>query len=432
MNNIILKYMPLLLLTVTLQAKDVYSVDELVEYALKNAPDLKITMKEVEASAKKSDQAFGYFLPKVDLHLSGGEIASSDVPANPDTMKQDRLLLGEIFLKQLIYDFGKSSGNYKSLNYLQDSSSMHNLQSISDKIRDVKTAYYNVLRSMALINVAQENLKLNEAQLYRAKRYFTAGIRTKIDISDAKVNVINAKIYLKQVYYKLKLAYSILDKIIGVKEIDSPYTILEQKLQMDAVFNTLLPFNMNLQESVEYAYSHRYSIKELNARLKASSQKTKVSQSKYYPSLYFSADYTRQELKELEAVLPKEQWQASLNLNWNLYEGGSSKADIAEKIIQESISQAKLELLKLQIKKDVTNEYLNLNESKDRVELSEALLDASKEKFTQAQKRYENGLSDYIELQQARQSYIDAKSSLVVDYYNYYDVLARLHNVIGM
>ncbi len=432
MKTIILKYMPLLLLAVTLQAKDVYNVDELIQYALKNAPDLQITMKEFEASAKKSDKAFGYFLPKVDLHLVGGEVASRDIPANPDTMEQDTLLLGQLSLKQLIYDFGKSSGNYQNLKYMQDSSNMNNLQSISDKIRDVKNAYYNVLRSMALINVAKENLKLNEAQLYRAKRYFTAGIRTKIDISDAKVNVINAKIYLKQVNYSLKLAYSTLDKVIGVKEINSPYTILEQNLQMDAVFNTLVPFKMNLTESVTYAYEHRYSIRKLTSMLKASQQNTRVSKSQYYPSLYFSADYTRQELKDLKAVLPKEKWQASFNLDWNLYEGGSSRADIAEKIIQESISQAKLEVLKLQMKKDVTKEYLNLNESKDRVELSEALLNASKEKFTQAQKRYENGLSDYIELQQARQSYIDAKSSLVIDYYNYYDALARMYNVIGM
>lgn len=432
MKTIILKYMPLLLLAVTLQAKDVYNVDELIQYALKNAPDLQITMKEFEASAKKSDKAFGYFLPKVDLHLVGGEVASRDIPANPDTMEQDTLLLGQLSLKQLIYDFGKSSGNYQNLKYMQDSSNMNNLQSISDKIRDVKNAYYNVLRSMALINVAKENLKLNEAQLYRAKRYFTAGIRTKIDISDAKVNVINAKIYLKQVNYSLKLAYSTLDKVIGVKEINSPYTILEQNLQMDAVFNTLVPFKMNLTESVTYAYEHRYSIRKLTSMLKASQQNTRVSKSQYYPSLYFSADYTRQELKDLKAVLPKEKWQASFNLDWNLYEGGSSRADIAEKIIQESISQAKLEVLKLQMKKDVTKEYLNLNESKDRVELSEALLNASKEKFTQAQKRYENGLSDYIELQQARQSYIDAKSSLVIDYYNYYDALARMYNVIGI
>jgi len=117
MKTIILKYMPLLLLAVTLQAKDVYNVDELIQYALKNAPDLQITMKEFEASAKKSDKAFGYFLPKVDLHLVGGEVASRDIPANPDTMEQDTLLLGQLSLKQLIYDFGKSSGNYQNFKY---------------------------------------------------------------------------------------------------------------------------------------------------------------------------------------------------------------------------------------------------------------------------------------------------------------------------
>ena len=68
---------------------------------------------------------------------------------------------------------------------------------------------------------------------------------------------------------------------------------------------------------------------------------------------------------------------------------------------------------------------------KDSVELSQSLLTASEEKFDQAQKRYEHGLSDYIELQQARQGYIDAKSSLVVDYYNYYNAIAVLDNAIG-
>ncbi|MBA1432030.1 MAG: TolC family protein [Epsilonproteobacteria bacterium] len=84
------------------------------------------------------------------------------------------------------------------------------------------------------------------------------------------------------------------------------------------------------------------------------------------------------------------------------------------------------------MKKDVTDAYINLNESKDTVELAQALLQASMEKFTQAQKRYENGLSDYIELQQARQNYIDAKSGLIIDYYKYYDALARMYHATGM
>jgi len=419
------------LFALNVSAKDIKSVDELISYALKNSPDLKITLKEYEASTKQTKKASSYFLPRVDLQASAGASASSQIILDPGNMEEDTMLLGKITVSQLLYDFGKTGGNYDAAKYREESYNKNNLQSLSDKIRDVKSAYYNVLRSMALIDVAKENLKLNEAQLYRAKKYFTAGIRTKIDISDAKVNVIKAKIDLKKVKYTRKLAYSILDQVIGNKEIDSPFTIQAQNLKLDDIFYTLTPYDMNLYDSVTFAYSHRYIIQKYLANTKASKENIRVAKSEYYPSLYLSGNYTRLEADSLNTFLPKNTWQATVSLDWNVYEGGASKALIEEQIIQENISQSRLEFLKLQIKKEVTEAYINLNESRDRVELSEALLQASQEKFTQAQKRYENGLSDYIELQQARQSYIDAKSSLVIDYYSYYDALANMYHAIG-
>ncbi len=418
-------------MALNLNAKDVTNVDELITYALQHAPDLKITRKEHEAALEKTNETFGYFLPKVDLHLAAGEIGSSNIPIHPNDMRQDTLLVGNISLKQLLYDFGKTGGKYKSLKYEQKSYEMNNLQAVSDKVKEVKNSYYDVLRSLALINVAQENLKLNQAQLYRAKKYFTAGIKTKIDISDARVNVIQAKINLKQVKYKLKQTYTNLDKVLGVKETKSPFTVKAQQLNLQNIYATLTPYSMNLQSSIAYAFEHRYSIKKLKSLLEASGENLRTVQSQYYPSFYLMADYTKQKLKDLKAILPEDKWQATVNLDWNLYQGGSSHATIQEKMIQEEISLAKLELLQLEIKKAVTKAYISLHESQDNVELAEALLDAATEKFTQAQKRYENGLSDYIELQQSRQDYINAKSSVVVDYYTYYDSLATMYNVIG-
>ena len=58
-------------------------------------------------------------------------------------------------------------------------------------------------------------------------------------------------------------------------------------------------------------------------------------------------------------------------------------------------------------------------------------MNVSNEKFDQASKRYEHGLSDYIELQEARQGYINAMATLVVDYYDYYIAIAALDNAIG-
>ena len=51
--------------------------------------------------------------------------------------------------------------------------------------------------------------------------------------------------------------------------------------------------------------------------------------------------------------------------------------------------------------------------------------------YIQVQKRYEYALADYIEMQQARQSYIGSKARLSQSYYEYYNAMALLDNVVG-
>ena len=69
--------------------------------------------------------------------------------------------------------------------------------------------------------------------------------------------------------------------------------------------------------------------------------------------------------------------------------------------------------------------------TKDSVTLSESIVKASETKFLQVKKRYENDLSDYIELQEAQQSYINALGELVVVYYGYYISMAQLDYAVG-
>ena len=167
------------------------------------------------------------------------------------------------------------------------------------------------------------------------------------------------------------------------------------------------------------------------ASLKSAQAKSKLATSDYLPSLYFGADYTKQEVDKFKSSVPEDKWQASLNLDWNIYQGGSTKASAEEKRVQINISNAELENSKLLIKKNTTEAYINVYKAKDTVELSQSLVEVSNEKFDQAGKRYEYGLSDYIELQQSRQGYIDAMASLVINYYNYYQAVSYLDNAIG-
>ncbi|WP_457743889.1 TolC family protein [Sulfurimonas sp.] len=419
----------LILFVFNLNAENIYTVDELIIKALKNSPDLKISSLQYNASKERLNIASSNYLPKVDLHAQVGFNGMSDVPN--DNMLDDTLLLGNLSLKQILYDFGKTGENVNIYKYDSKSFSMSNMQYISNKKMDVKLAYYDVLKAKALIDVNRENVKLNKAQLYRSQKYFTAGIRTKIDISDAEVELIKSKLDLQNTQYDLKLAYATLDKVVGFNNLQRNYNVYSKKLDLTNLFYSISNYDLTLTKSIEFAYKNRYELKQFSMQIQSAQASSKVASSQYYPALYFNADYTKQNVDKFKTIIPQDKWQASVNLDWNLYEGGATSSDLQEKEIQVAIAKSKLQNIKLSIKKDITQAFINVYKMKDSVELSQSLVKVSNEKFIQAGKRYENGLSDYIELQQARQGYIDAKASLVVSYYNYYAAIATLDNVIG-
>jgi len=411
-----------------LYADKVYTIDELILKALDNSPDIQISSSEFEVSKQRKKVAFSNYLPKVDLQLSAGEVGMSNLQ---DDMENSSIMMGTLNVDQIIYDFGKTSGNF-DINKYKTEASLHSLkQKISNKKLHVKTAYYNVLKSLALIDVNKESVELNKVQLYRSKKYYAAGIRTKIDISDAKVRLIKASLELRKSQYNLELAYSYLDRVVGFEDLQREYTIYFKNLDLTNLYDKLVNYDLTLKEAIEFAYKKREIVKQQNYNIKSSKANEVYTTSRYYPSLYLNANYSRRETQKFKLALPQNQYQALVNLNWNLYEGGKTSALDEETRINTFIESSRLRDVKLIIKEQATRAYINLNKMKDSVKLSQSLLGISKEKFTQAQKRYQHGLSDYIELQEARQGYIDAMAGLVVDYYNYYNAIAILDNAIG-
>ena len=409
----------------TMSAQE-YTVDDLITTSLKNSPDIAISAASYEASQKRYDAAFSSYLPKVDLKLSAG-MRAQDGGVIQNGPVDDKLLLGKLSASQLLYDFEKTGGTVDSRSFEAQSYKMQNQQKISDKIKDVKTAYYNVLKAKSLIDVRKEDVKLNNAQVYRSQKYFDAGIRTKIDVSDAKVALIKSKIALNNANYNLESTYADLDKVVGFTNTSRDYEVYYGSVDL----TNLKEYELSLKECVEYAYNNKAEVMSYKYQLDASKAQIDSVNAEYFPSIYLYGDYTKQKIDKLKQYMPEDSWQASVNLDWNLYQGGSTNARKEEKIINANIAQSKLVFTQLQIKQAVTNAYINFAQKKDEVILSKSLVDVSSEKFDQASKRYENGLTDFIELQQARQDYIDAKANLINTFYDYYIAIAKLDNAIG-
>jgi len=424
----------LIILHVTLLslfAQKIYTVDELIIHALQNSPDINSSKLTLEGSKRKYDQQFGSYLPQIDLHANASYVHSKDMPLISADFS-DTVITGSLSVSQLLYDFGKTTG--KVANAKENIKTFDALlqEKVVQKKKQTKTAYYNILKNMALIKVNEESIKLNQAQLERSKRYYEAGIRTKVDISDAEVRLIKANIELQNSKFDLQNAYARLDRVVGFDKIGFKYTVYKPEVNLDKpIYDQLPVYDLSMDEAIRYGYSHRAELQSYIYKINAQKELEKVTKSRYFPSLHVNGNYAKTTASDYPSFLDKDQYYAGVYLNWNLFSGGTDKARIEEQKIRTQKSSADFKRKQLFIKEEITKAYIALNKTKAQVKLSQNLLKLSKEKFEQVSKQYKYGLSDYIELQEARQGYIDAKASLVINYYNYYTSIAILDATIG-
>lgn len=419
-----------LLGTTILWADGTLTLDDLIQKALINSPDLNITKASFQIATQRSNEADANYLPIVDVLGSAGVIGVKQ----STTDESGSLLTAKLTASQLIYDFGKTGGDMDAYTADANASYSRYQQSLSDKIYQVKEAYYHLLTQQSLIHVQEENLQLNEKQLLRSQRYFDAGIRTKIDVSDANVKLIQAKIDLQNVLYDLRTAYVTLDNVIGAIEDSTENKILMPKLKLEHLSKTLPAQTMSIEALKDFAYTHRQELLSQTQNIESARGFVRSASGNYYPGIYASGNFQRTELDDTlssASFTPEQQWQATIDLKWNLFEGFKTEAQTQQAKLTLLQSMSQYDVTKLKVRKETENANIYVLKAKDNVILSESLADAAKEKFRQAQQRYEHGLSDYIELQEARQDYINSLSILVTNFYDYYIAMANLDRVIG-
>lgn len=419
--------------TMLFASADNLTLDDLIAKALLNSPDLNISKASFDIATQRTNEADANYLPQVDAIGSAGVIGVEQT-APTSVSENGSIIAGTLSASQLIYDFGKTGGNMDA--FASDANASFSLyqQAISDKIYYVKEAYYKVLTQQSLISVQEENLKLNEQQLVRSKRYFEAGIRTKIDVSDANVKLIQAKLDLQNVLYDLRTAYVNLDNVIGVIQDTTENHVYTPELKLPYLYNTLPDQNVTIDDLKTFAFTHRQELLSQRQNIEGARNRVRSASGNYYPGLYASGNYQYTKLDDaLSASLftPEQQWQATVDLKWNLFEGFKTDAQTEQAKVTLLQTTSQYEAAKLQVRKETENANIYVFKARDNVKLSESLANAAKEKFDQAQQRYEHGLSDYIELQEARQDYINSLSVLVTNYYDYYIALANLDRVIG-
>ncbi len=310
-----------------------------------------------------------------------------------------------------------------------DASSEALKQVYQNIVFDVKRSFYSVLEKQRLITVAEQAVKNYEQQLYRAQRYYEAGVRTRIDVTNAEVNLSNQKLNLLRANSDLKAARVQLEKVLGEKPGNGSYELVTDEPALEDLSSSKPDMPDQLENLLITAQENRPGLKRYLFLVQSAESTIRQAKGDYWPSINALGDYNQY---ETDISTLKDQWQLSVGLTWEFFSGFETDGKVAEAGARLREVKAALREFDLTITQEVTDSYLRADENREAVNIADQTLNLAKENLQLADGRYKAGIGDILEYNDAVLLYTENQSSLVVTFYNYLTELARLERSIGV
>jgi len=400
------------------------SVDDLVEFALKHSPDIQLGNYDLQSARQKSRSVRSVQLPQMGLSIQAQREFDA-VHDAPDTTTDT--LEGTLSVTQLLYDFGRSAEELNSAREDEKAADAKLRQLIADKIFQVKQRYYEALKAKTMIRVHEENVRLQRRQLYRAQKYLKSGIKTAVDVTDAKLGLQRAEKTLSDARYLYMMNRALLEESLGNIPEGGRYRLYTRA---ESPEKWQLPTkSLSLEGLLSYARKHRPILEGIDRQIRSADALARSKALHTLPKLELYAESGAKATHPSSGAWNHE--KVGVRMNWSLFSGYRESAEAQMARIESMKVRAYREQALLSLRKEVTQAYLNLKHLRKQFALNRAITLRALEKFHQAKKRYANDLADYLELQSARQDYIGSLGELVNSYFDYYIALAYLDHAVG-
>lgn len=414
-------------LTYSLNAAPI-ALNELIDIALENNTNISLSKLKEENKKYGIDVAVGDYLPSL---TATGEFARYDLDniTNDDSGNVDKYT---ITASQLIYDFGKTIGNISASKEDFEASINETIANTSKTVLDVKTEYYNILKQKRLIDVAQESVKIDDLQLLQASEFFRAGVRTKIDVTNAQLRLSNSELELVKSKYSLKNAKTNFITLLGQERLREDFDVKKEEFGIELLAKNISQSMIDLEKLIKDGLKNRPEINVQKSLINFQRERFNSINGDYYPSIYLKGTYSDTNSDDKISEIEAEDYTAGVYLEWNFFSGMKTISNERQQLANLQSAKENLKLERLKIIEQITASFNNVKESLESIKISILSVKLASQNLELAQERYINGLNDIVELNDAKLEFIRAKSNLVNTYYEYQTNVAQLEYSTGI
>lgn len=395
--------------------------------ALRNHPQVLAAQNETSAENQRIVESRSVYYPTVNGEITGstGNIgARIGAGFLSDSRLFNRFGNG-VEIEQLISDFGRTS-NLVSQMRLQAGAAEQNYQAARyDVLLRVNQAYFNALRSQALVKVAQQTVTARQLLADQVTELARNNLRSQLDVSFADVTVSEAKLLLIRAQNVVQTAFAELTRSLGARQAAS-YALVEEAMPPSPETNAEGLVTQALQNRPELAglrltRDAAYRLEQAERDLKRPTASF-VGVAGYMP-------YVDQ--ITLPRVIPNEYAGAAVNVQIPVFNGHLFTARREEAHYRAVESDQRVRDLEDSIARDVRAAWANAQTAYQGLAVTAEFLREATMALDLAQGRFQLQLSSIVELTQSQLNLTEAEIENLNAKYDYQTAYAALEYAIG-
>jgi outer membrane protein len=407
------------------------TLDEAVRSAEANQPLLREAHAATQTGDARADLARAPVLPQVRLGAEYRRTTGNreHKPGSATTVNNNDTTYNwwdfEANGNFILWDFGQTRGRWHSAEASARGLAHDESQTRLQVVLDARTAYFRARAQKSLLGVARESLANRDRHLGQIDGFVSAGTRPQIDLAQARADRATARVQLIDAENAYSIARAALNQAMGVTgPID--YDVADESFpKLDA---EALPVATLVDEALRV----RPDRAALDEQIHAQELARRAAAGAYGPTLSLvgqasdaGTDLTATSgIGTTSSAMPRAYraglaWNffGGLLLNWPVFQGGATRAQVREADAVLSGLRAKRDALVQQVWLSVAQAQLDVRAAQEALVASNEGLVSSRERLALAEGRYEAGAGSVIELGDAQLGMVSAGAQQVAAEY---------------
>lgn len=403
-----------------------YTINELVNIASQNNPQLKANEKTIQAGLKQIDYLDKDYLPQIffDLNISRWDWVM------PNKQKYLGNSLNDLYaafrVNQLIYDWSKNS---LQKDYADKFVNLD--RNFTRKLRQafsfsIAKSYLELLKAKRTVQIQEEAINQLKDHLKNAEALYSIGKVSNLDVIKAQVQIEVALDELAKARNQLDVQKNNLNVVCGNTLGDS-FSVVDN---IEELWNQYSNKSYNYDELRNVLVAHHPDLEDIKTQKELRGKEAELFNKEYYPNFYA---FGITNVEDSQIPMGNFNWNVGVTVSYSLpfFKGSNFQEKIEQSKIRIDALQENEKAILQQLETNVKNNLVKLDDIKSRLNGTQKIVKLAEESLTTANLKYNIGKGSSLDVLDAETVLTTAKLNLNQIVIDYLSTIAELNYNIG-